>query len=285
MATGTFDRLTRLQLTGVLLIACAHCGQAQDSSPPARPQFEVASIKPNTDGNPNKNIGVSPGGRVRVTDLPVRFLIRFAFNVQDFQISGGPGWMNADGYDINAKAPENITLQQARPYLQSLLEDRFKLVLHHQTKDVPVFELLEAKGGLKIAPSKDGSCVVPDPKNLPRPGEPLPHFCGNSSYRPNLIEVYAVPMQRFVALLSTVLGRTVIDKSGVTGLVDIHLEFTPDEISTGAANDPAPQPAAADSSKPSIFVAIQEQLGLRLQATKGPGDLLVIDHLERPSEN
>jgi uncharacterized protein (TIGR03435 family) len=271
------------RVTGMLLIACAHFVQAQDPTPTARREFEVASIKPNTDGNPNKNIGVSPGGRVRVTDLPVRFLIRFAFNVQDFQISGGPGWMNADSYDINAKAPENITIQQARPYLQSLLEDRFKLVLHRQTKDVPVFELLEAKGGLKIGPPKDGSCVVPDPKNLPRPGEPLPHFCGSTNYQKNVIGAYGVPMQRFVAVLSTVLGRTVIDKSGVTGLVDVHLEFTPDEISTGAAAEPSPPPAAADS--PSIFIAVQEQLGLRLQANKGPGDLLVIDYLERPSEN
>ncbi len=218
---------------------------------------------------------MAPGGRVRVANMPVRFIIRFAYDVQDFQISGGPGWMNTDNYDINAKAPANIAFQQVRPYLQTLLEDRFKLVAHHETKDVQVFELLPAKGGLRVA-SKEGSCVVPDPKNLPKPGEPLPHFCGNTGYRPNLIEAYGVPMQRFIATLSTVLGRPVIDKSGVTGLVDIHLEFTPDEVATGAA---------ADLSKPSIFVAIQEQLGLKLQATKAPGDLLVIDHLERPSEN
>jgi uncharacterized protein (TIGR03435 family) len=268
----------------MLFIACCHFVQAQDSSPAARPEFEVASIRLNTDGNPNRNLGMASADRVRVTNLPVRFIIRFAFNVQDFQISGGPGWMNTDNYDINAKAPTNIAFQQIRPYLQTLLEDRFKLAVHHETKEVPVFELLPAKGGLKIA-SKEGSCVVPDPRNLPRPGEPLPHFCGNTGYRPNLIEAYAVPMERFVATLSTVLGRTVIDKSGVTGPVDVHLEFTPDEVTSGAGADPSTPPAAADLSKPSIFVAIQEQLGLRLQASKTPGDLLVIDHLERPSEN
>ena len=101
----------------------------------------------------------------------------------------------------------------------------------------------------------------------------------------NMIEAYAVPMRRFVAILSMVVGRTVIDKSGVTGLVDVHLEFTPDELNAGQPTDLAAPPATADLAKPSIFVALQEQLGLRLEGSKAPGDLLVIDHLERPSEN
>jgi uncharacterized protein (TIGR03435 family) len=188
--------------------------------------------------------------------------------------------MNTDNYDVDAKAPDNVLFQQIRPLLQTLLEDRFKLVIHHETKDVPVFELLPAKGGVKVTASTNGSCVIPDPKNLPKPGEPLPHFCGNIGMRPNLIEAFGVPMERFVSTLSTVLGRTVIDKTGVTGNIDIHLEFTPDEI-----NAAQPADAAAGSSKPSIFVALQEQLGLRVQGAKAPGDLLVIDHLERPSDN
>jgi uncharacterized protein (TIGR03435 family) len=275
-------------LASLMLIVCGRFAGAQDTRPSAEPQFEVAAIRRNVDASPAKNIGIAPGGRVIVKNLPVRFMIRFAYNVQDFQISGGPSWMNTDAYDINAKAPEIAGLQQIRPLLQTLLEDRFKLVVHHETKEVLTYELLPSKSGLKVTPSKDGSCVVPDPNNLPKPGEPLPHFCGNIGMRANLIEAYAVPMDRFVATLSTVLGRAVIDKTGIKRDVDIHLEFTPDEINGGPAfgpTDPAATPPVADLSRPSIFVAVQEQLGLKLETKKAPGDLLVVNQLERPSEN
>jgi uncharacterized protein (TIGR03435 family) len=192
--------------------------------------------------------------------------------------------MNTDAYDINAKASDNVGFQRARPLLQMLLEDRFKLVAHHESKEVLSYELLPAKSGLEIAPSKEGSCVVPDPKNMPKPGTPLPHFCGNIGMRPNLIEGFDVPMDRFVATLSTVLGRAVIDKTGIKQNVDIHLEFTPDEINGGGVEPATPWPAA-DLSRPSIFVAVQEQLGLKLESIKAPGDVLVVDRLERPGEN
>lgn len=234
-----------LRSVGILVVACCRL-VAQDSSPATRAEFEVASIRQNTDGNQNQNIGMAGPGRFRVNNVPVRFMIRFAYNVQDFQISGGPGWMNTDGYDVNAKLPANVRFEQARPYLQSLLEERFQFVFHRETRDVPVFELLPAKAGLKIGPPKNGSCLVFDPKNPPRPGQPLPNFCGNIGVRSNVIEAYSVPMERFVATLSSVLKRTVIDKSGVTGLVDVHLEFTPEEVNPGAAADFAAAPAAAD---------------------------------------
>ena len=182
----------------------------------------------------------------------------------------------------------NVGLQQARPFLQTLLEDRFKLILHHETKETMAYELLPAKSGLKIAPSRDGSCLVPSRENLPKPGAPKPHYCGNIGVLPNLIEAYAVPMERFVQTLSNVLGRTVIDKTGIKQNVDIHLEFTPDEINgagpTGPT-EPGSTPPPADLSRPSIFVAVQEQLGLKLESIKTPGDILVVDQLERPSEN
>ena len=221
-----------------------------------------------------------------VKGVPVRFLIRFAYIVQDFQISGGPSWMNMDTYDIDAKAAENVNLQQIRPYLQKLLEDRFQLAVHREKKEVPAYDLLPAKSGLKIVPSRDGSCVTPDPNNPPKPGAPPPHFCGSTGVRPNLIEAYAVPMDRFVATLSGVLGRTVTDKTGITYKVDVHLEFTPDPVNSGLP--PVPGEAASpptDLSAPSILTGVQEQLGLKLESTKAPTDILVIDQLERPSEN
>ncbi len=258
------------------LMICGQPAIAQDDSPSSRAQLDVAAIRRNVDANPMQNIGVAPGGRLTVTNLPVRFMIRFAYSVQDFQISGGPSWMNTDTYDVNARAAENVAFEQARPLLQKLLEDRFKLVVRHETREMVQYELLPDKSGLKVGPSKEGSCVAPSPENLPKPGQPVPRYCGNIGVRSNLIEAYAVPMDRFVSTLSGVLGRRVIDKTGVTQNVDIHLEFTPDEIN-GAP--------AADSSRPSIFVAIREQLGLKLESVKAPGDILVVDRLERPSEN
>ena len=272
-------------LASCMLIAYGRFAGAQDAVPSVRPQVEVAAIRRNVDASPAKNVGIAPGGRLTVKNLPVRFMIRFAYNVQDFQVSGGPSWMNTDAYDINAKVSENAGLQQARPFLQTLLEDRFKLVLHHETKEMTAYELLPAKSGLKIAFSGEGSCVVPSPENFPKPGAPLPHYCGNIGMRPNLIEAYAVPMGRFVETLSNVLGRTVIDKTGIKQNVDIHLEFTPDEINGAGPTEPASTPPAADLSRPSIFVALQEQLGLKVESIKNPGDILVVDQLERPSEN
>jgi uncharacterized protein (TIGR03435 family) len=213
-------------------------------------------------------------------------MIRFAYSVQDFQISSGPSWMNTDTYDVDAKASENVSLQQIRPYLQKLLEDRFQLEVHHETKEVPAYELLPAKSGVRVRPSQEGSCVTPDPKNPPKPGAPMPHFCGSTGYRTNLIEAYAVPMARFIATLATVLGRTVVDKTGITYKVDVRLEFTPDPINSDlppAPGEPASPPT--DLSAPSILTAVQEQLGLKLESTKAAADILVIDHLERPSEN
>ena len=274
-------------LASLILVGGWQFAGAQDAVRSAEPRFEVAAIKRNVDANGGQ-IGVAPGGRMTVKNVPVRFMIRFAYSIQDFQISGGPSWMNTDAYDISAKASENVGLQQLRPYLQKLLEDRFKLVVHHETKEMPAYELLPAKNGLKIVPSKDGSCVSPDPKNQPKPGAPIPHFCGSIGFRPNLIEASAVPIDRLVATLSTVLGRTVRDKTGIKYNIDVHLEFTPDGINGAlppAPGEPPSAPLATDLSRPSIFTAVQEQLGLKLESTKAPEDILVVDQLERPSEN
>jgi len=280
----------RSLLTSLVFTLCWPLASAQDAGPSASAaRFEVAAIRRNIEANPRQNIGVAPGGRVTVTNMPIRFLIRFAYRVEDFQIAGGPSWMNTDTYDINAKASGNVGPEQMRPLLRTLLEDRFKLIVHHETKEMPVYELYPTKGGFKSELSKDASCVSPDPKNLPKPGEPLPHFCGNIGVGPHSIEAYSIPMNRFVAALSSVLGRVVIDETGIKDKVTIHLEFATDELNgsltRGGPGESASASPATDTSKPSIFAAVQEQLGLKLESTKAPGDILVVDQLERPSEN
>jgi uncharacterized protein (TIGR03435 family) len=249
-------------------------------------EFEVASIKPNTSGEGRVMIGVQPGGRFNAENMATRALIRFAYNVKDFQISGGPAWMNSDRYDVTAKGDAAAGFEPMRTMVQSLLADRFKLMLHRETKELPVYDLVAAKGGLKLAAPKEGSCTTPDRNNPPRPpqpGEPPPRYCGNIRMGRGLVEAYGINMERFLTVLSDTLGRTVIDKTGFTGTFDVHLEFAPDEAVVGG---PPGQPASsADSNAPSIFTALQEQLGLKVDSSKGPVEVLVIDHAEKPSEN
>jgi uncharacterized protein (TIGR03435 family) len=250
----------------------------------AHAEFEVASIKPNNGRSNNMGASAQPGGRFRAQNVPLRFLIGAVYNVKDFQIvADGSSWINTDGYDITAKAPEGTAngFEPIRPMLQSLLANRFKLTLHRETKELPVYDLVAAKGGLKLATPKDGNCTIPDPKN-PRPREQFP-FCDNIRIGRGLIEAYGVTMPRFLASLSDVLGRVVIDKTGFRGIFDGRLEFTPDDA-VAAANIGQPAPST-DSATPSIFTALQEQLGLKVESAKGPVEVLVIDHAERPAAN
>lgn len=235
----------------------------------------------------------SPGGRFNADNIALNLLIQLAYNVQDFQISGGPSWMKSDRFDITAKAESSATFDQMRPMIQSLLAERFKLTIHREKKETSVYELTAAKGGIKIVAAKEGSCITFDPaKNSgppppPKPGETLPRICGGVRMSVGLIDGFGISTTELAADLSNMLGRTVVDKTGFTGAFDVHLEFTPDAApANGAFAQAGPgAPPPANSSVPSIFTALQEQLGLRLESAKGPVEVLVIDHLERPSEN
>lgn len=260
----------------------------------ARPEFEVASIKPNKSGSRNASMMAMPGGRLRADNMPTRALIAMAYDVRDSQISGGPGWINNDPYDVTAKAEGNASMAQMRLMMQSLLADRFKLAVHRETKEQPVYELIAAKGGAKLGSTKEGSCITPSPNNpapAPRPGEKPPVMCGMVRMGRGLIDSAGTSMDRVVTVLSQALGRTVVDKTGYTGMVDFHLTFTPDDATPGGSGppgmsgQPAPNAPPADQAGPDIFTALQEQMGLKLESAKGPVETLVIDHIERPSEN
>ncbi len=152
-------------------------GWAQSTT--AHPEFEVASIKRNTSGSPNMDVSAPPGNRFNAENVPLRFLIRVAYDVKDFQIAGGPAWINSDRYDITAKSESDATFAQMRPMLQSLLADRFKLALHRELKELPVYDLVAAKSGLKLTASKELTCVTPNSPQTPRrPGEKPTVFCG-----------------------------------------------------------------------------------------------------------
>jgi uncharacterized protein (TIGR03435 family) len=275
------------RVTTVLLISAGGM-MAQE---PARPQFEVASIKPAAPDARGMFIRNMPGGRVNVTNMTLKEMIVIAWRIQPFQISGGPAWLDSARYDISAK-PETAPKADELPLMiRALLEDRFQLKHHAETKELPVYALVvkkEGRLGPGLTESKEGGCTPFDPgKPLPPP-EPgkLPTLgCGGMMMSPRQLRAAGVPLSNLAPSLSRMLGRTVIDKTGLSGKYDITLEWTPDEsqaVRLGPDAPPAPPP---DSAPPSIFTALQEQLGLKLESSKGPVEIFVIDRAERPSEN
>ena len=268
---------------------------AQTASPPLT--FDVASIKPVTpagDGRIQVGIQMQPGGGLRATNVTLKFLLTFAYNVRDFQISGGPGWLNSELFDLMAKSerssdtqsipadPREMTddqrktsQEQTRQKLQALLADRFQLKFHRETKEQPVYALVVGKNGPKIQPSDDKSGNGPRGLRMGR-GQ----LIGNSA-----------PLELMANALSNQLGRPVLDHTGLAGRYDFKLEWTPDPAQGGGpfAGLPPPPPGVngpppPDPNGPSIFTAIQE-LGLRLESQKAPVEILVIDSVEKPSEN
>ena len=280
-----------LAVSAILFIAAL---QSNAQTPPPRPEFEVASVKPNTSANGMTMIRPPVGGRFNATNARLKMLISIAYKVQNFDISGGPGWIDSDGYDITAKAADgNIGIDQLRPMLQKLLEDRFRLKVHRETKDVPVYALLAGKNGPKLPEAKEGGCVAmqPDkPPPPPKPGQFPPTPCGGFFMGPNHLEGGKIGMEQFTGALSNILGRPVIDKTGFKGTFDVKLDFSPEGTNLGGRGGFGPPPGApgdagnADTAA-SIFTVIQDQLGLKLESQKGTGEILVIDHAEKPSEN
>ena len=268
----------------------------------ARPRFDVVSIKPcksdATSGFPDE--GSAPG-RLRIdcdvlADANHAGLIQAAYNRyasgqltsrRVIPIEGGPDWIHSERYEIDAKADDRPSiLMMEGPMMQTILEDRFKLKLHRETRQGAVYELALGKGSPKLKRLQEGSCIpVVLGSSLPQltDGQRL---CRSVVSPRGSVDMDGGTLSTLASLLSMVLGRPVIDKTGITGNFEIHLAFTPDDSAATrpVATDPG-APAAGAPDNPSLFQAIQEQLGLRLVSAKGPVDVLVIDHIERPSEN
>jgi uncharacterized protein (TIGR03435 family) len=282
-----------LNINASLLLASTVAVFAQGQSPDPL-GFEVATVKPTASTDGRALLQATPG-RLVMTNLALRRMILIAYEVQDYQIAGAPGWIDSEHYDIQAKAESNPSVQQMEgPMLRRLLEERFSLAIHRETRQLPVYMLSVGKTGPELQPSKEGSCT-PYATNSPPPikaqGEPRPVFCGfqrtPTEGLNRTLDAKGVTMAALATNLSrtytAALGRNVIDGTGLTGIFDFHL--------TWAMDPPAAVPGAAgnmsplESTGPSIFVALQEQLGLRLESTKGPVEVIVIDHIQKPSGN
>ncbi|HTX36916.1 MAG TPA: TIGR03435 family protein, partial [Bryobacteraceae bacterium] len=217
-------------------------------------------------------------------------------------VEGGPGWVGSERYTINAKAegqPDQATMKG--PMLQAVLEDRFQLKIHRETREIPVYRLTVAKGGPKLQPVKEADCHPFDlaaAQAAAAVGKTLPRSCGSiwfgaSTDRPGSLfaQAHGISLDAFSKNLSRTLDRPVIDKTGIAGLYDLRVEFAPDETTPrfqpgGGQGWLAGSPgAASDPAGPRLSTALQQQLGLKLEPAKGSGEFVVIDHVERPSEN
>jgi uncharacterized protein (TIGR03435 family) len=263
--------------------------QAPQPSPTALPSFDVASIKLNTSGEFFGRFGYEPGGQLVVVNNAVRSLIRSAYDLQSYQILGGPEWMNSDRYDISARAAGNPSEEQLRSMLRRLLSDRFKLVATRETREIPIYALVVARPERPLGPdlrraavdcmavtaAAEKRGVAPE---LPRPQGNRP-ACGTRSM-PGLMMGAGVSMADLARNLAGPTDRMVVDRTGLTGAWDFDLKFL---LDGPAPNIPGLPPPPADA--PSLFTALQEQLGLRLEPQRAPVDVLVITSIERPTEN
>lgn len=280
--------------------------------------FEVASVKPsNPDpGNPMSMIPMAmpqPGGRFTATNLPLKLLIRLAFEVQDFQIVGGPPSLMASKFDITAKAPGGTTLGQKElmPLVRNLLIDRFKLKTHTEQREMPVYDLVIARSdgrlGPELKPSKS-DCSNADELNaqraeavakgdfaaiMPKPGQVIPCAIAPAmGSTPGNIGLHAdgQELKTLTDLLTQMTGRVVRDKTGLTGRFDFDMKLDMQALMAMAAQAGLSIPGAASANLPqsdgaSVMTALQEQLGLKLESTRAPIDVLVIDSAEMPTRD
>jgi uncharacterized protein (TIGR03435 family) len=261
-----------------LLLFCASVLQAQSAA--ARPKFEafeVASIKPAAGETKGRFIRMQSANRFYARNHTLKTLIEAAYNLSPKAVSGGPSWFDSDRYEILAKTPGDVRpdLDEQMAMLRQLLADRFQLKFHREEKEFSLYALTVAKGGPKFKESTISLDAAPEGP------PPLVFVLGPDG-------ISCPGRSATIAELASILQRAalelpVVDKTGLTGRYDFDLKWTPDETQFGG--EAVKIPGAKDSDKADLFTALQQQLGLKLQAAKGPLLALVVDHAEKPSEN
>jgi len=271
------------------------------------PEFEAASIRQNTSARARRNLEVTPGGRFVATYATVRDLVMLAYTLpsgrvrDDSQISGGPGWITSDHFDVVAKAagmpagfdsnvvagaarsPETAAIEQIRSMLRALLADRFKLAVHSEMMNRPVYALVTVRRDGTVGPrlhKVEIDCLALRAETQKAAGPPGAIGCeGLRMLQPGHMAGHAVTMSLLAASFPGSVARVVLDRTGLGGVFDFDLEWAPEPSPLSGTTFPPP---AADGV--SIFTAVQEQLGLKLESTQSQLDVLVIDHVERPTE-
>ncbi|HKD07817.1 MAG TPA: M56 and DUF3738 domain-containing protein [Bryobacteraceae bacterium] len=257
-----------LLLGGPVVIGLMNTPQGRAQSPAQEasgPEFEVASVKPNKTGQRGGRLNTEPG-HLTITNMTLRTCIRAAFGLQNYQLTGGTASIEDEPYDIVAKAESAVGDEQLMLMLRRLLAERFKLKYHKESKEMKGLALLVGKNGPRLHP------VEPAGKGWSRNGV-------------GSIEGQEVSIPRLAEILAGRLGYPVVDLTAIKGVFDIKLNWTPDPDAVRNPAEEKESPAVSDPSGPSMFSALQEQLGLRLEARKVPVEIVAIDHVERPSAN
>jgi uncharacterized protein (TIGR03435 family) len=273
-----------------------HAQSQPSPTPTPKPECEIVSIKPT---DPNNRVGRSgllytPDG-FTAKNVGGWALLHAAYEVENYQVSGAPKWFDTEHYDIEAKMTpaladeiQKLGLQKSQPLrqqmMQALLADRFNFTAHHETKDVPIYSMLIAKNGSKLQEPKPDETYdhgLKSPEG--QPYKDAIFFSGRGGTL--TMSAQAASMTSLASVLSGQLNRPVIDKTGLTGFYDFSFPFAPEEIQSASVPSAGPTPAAPESNLPTLMVAIEEHLGLKLESGKGPAPIIVIDRIEKPSGN
>jgi len=260
---------------------------AQAQTPLSSPAFDVVSIKPNTTLPIIMETPPPTGGRLNFTRATLKAMLGIAYQVKQLEIEGGPQWISTDRYDVAATTTRvPLSAELYRVMLQNLLQDRFKLAVHRETREKTIFGLVADKRGPRLPPAKEGSCAAITPgQATSAPSGPMRAPCGGFNVTQTHMEGAGVTTGQVAEALSNIVGRPVLDKSGATGKFDVSLDFTRESTVFRVPAAAPDSTVSADGVAPSIFTALQEKLGLRLESQKGQTEVLVIDHAEKPSEN
>jgi uncharacterized protein (TIGR03435 family) len=269
--------------------------------PAGAPAFEVATVKINVSGpGPAAGLMLLPGGRVFAQNVPLRELIRAAYALEDSQVEGVPAELRSLRFDVEARAGGDVSLDTARAMARTLLADRFRLTAHTETRQLPVYELVMARSDRSLGRNLRASGKECAPVTLPAGMPPAPpppagggmalipgRFDCPSGLLPGHLSLRSLDMTAFASVLwRRTIQRPVVDRTALTGRFDLDLTYVPElESINGRPASESPFLPAQITGAPSIFTAVQEQLGLKLESTRGPVDVLVIDRAEQPTAN
>ena len=275
--------------TAVFIAIAAVSAYAQERIPagpaPNGPTFDVVSIKRATDLRNQRSIGDQPGGRFVLSGLAIAPVIRTAYPADTSDLINAPDWVSNETYDLTAQAGHDVTRPEMEALLRTMLADRFKLAVHYEMQERPVYALVLARSDGRLGPNirrSDLDCDAILASRRAGSKEPPPATsngapaCGMSMRGTVGMEVMlgARPLSVLASSFGTSPGRVVIDKTGLKGNYDVTLTYMPQPTADAPADAP-----------PNVFTALQEQLGLKLEADRAPLKVLVIDHIERPNEN
>ncbi len=297
MSAGGQGRRLPFLTAGIAAIGMSMPTQVAAQSPsvaPSGPAFEVASVRPNTSTDLRMRLEPQPGGRLTGTNVTGAMLIRFAYDLPDFQVLGGPSWLSSERFDIIAKAENDAPLDQTRLMLRRLLAERFKLATHAETRELPKYALVMARSDGRLGPQLrriqaecSSAAAVASPRVGPSP-EGGPPSCGFFGFAPGTkfsegrggFAFRGLTMEALAKRFVPILRRTIADRTGLTGYFDGDFDFIAEFPL------PPPPPGVANPFEApfgSVFAVFPDQLGLKFDSTRGPVEVLVIDSVERPT--